>query len=276
MADDEIIDTPPADPAPEPTPDPEPAPNESDWRGVFKDEAVRKEAEKSTDPDHFGKRLLEMRKQLSSAIVKPGKDATEEQIAAYRKAMEVPDAIDGYEFPETEDEAVKAEHSAWAEKFHALNIPAPAAKELIGMASQIREETQAALAKADKEFVEAAVAENKAKWGQDYEKNVKGASRAAERVLGEDFEAARQIQTSDGNFVLDHPVMVRAFASIFREMGEGTLGAVTEGDRESLQEQAKDYREKAEKAHKEGDRAKANMYSEKEREIYARLNPKAA
>ena len=250
-----------------------------DWRAAFKDESVRKEAEKSTDPDHFGKRILDLRKQMSNAIVKPGKDATEEQIAAYRTAMEVPESIDGYEFPEVEGdnaEVLQAEHKAWAEKFHQLNIPAPAAKELVAMASEIKAQVAEAELEADKKFAAESETALKEIWGGDYDKNSKLANRAGEQVFGDDFEDARTIQMSDGRFLMDHPVMMKMLAEIGREMGEGSLGVVSEGDRDTLQEQAQELRKKAEEASANGDRALANKYSEQEREIYARLEKKAA
>ena len=250
-----------------------------DWRAVFKDEAVRKEAEKSTDPDHFGKRVLDLRKQLSGAIVKPGKDATEEQVAAYRKAMEVPDSADGYEFPSVEGEnaeAMQAEHKAWAEAFHNLDIPAPAAKQLVNMATQIREQTAIAEVEADKAFAAESEAALRDAWKGDFDKNVKIANRAGEKVFGDDFDMARTIQMKDGRFLMDHPVMMKMLAEIGLEMGEGSLGVVPEGERDTLEEQAQEFRKKADEAQAEGNRKKANEYSEKEREIYARLNKTAA
>lgn len=249
------------------------------WRDVFKDEDVRKEAERSTDPDAFGKRVLDMRKQLSSAIVKPGKDATDDQIATYRKAMDIPDSTDGYEFPEVEGEgaeAAQAEHKAWADKFHNLGIPTPAAKELVAMATEIRKQSQDAELAADKKFAdETEAALNKA-WGADAEKNKKLANRAGEQVFGDDFDTAREIQTKDGRFIMDHPVMMKMLASIGREMGEGTLGVVTDGERDTIQEQITEVRAKAEKAHADGNRDLANKLSEKERELISRLGKKAA
>ena len=67
-----------------------PEPQEKDWREFIEGEDGQKYAERFTDLNSLVSGSIDMRKQLSSAIVPPGKDASDEQIAAYRKAIGIP------------------------------------------------------------------------------------------------------------------------------------------------------------------------------------------
>ena len=99
-----------------------------DWRAPITDPDAQKFAKSSTDLNHLVGRALEMRKQLSTAIQIPGKDASDDDVAAYRKATGVPAEATGYKFdvPEGREpaEADKAFQSAAAETFHGLNVSA--------------------------------------------------------------------------------------------------------------------------------------------------------
>jgi hypothetical protein len=103
-------------------------------------------------------------------------------------------------------------------------------------------------------------------WAEDYDKNLIFAAKASEALLGDDFEEARHIETSDGRFILDNPILVRMFAKLGRDMGEGALGSVaTEGEKDTLMEQANTYRDKRKDAYAKGNHAEARKWDEKER-----------
>ena len=102
---------------------------------------------------------------------------------------------------------------------------------------------------------------------------MKFANHAASELLGDDLEDAKHIETKDGKFVLDHPILVRMLSRIGREMGEGSLGeTITETEREGLQSQADNAREKREEARSKGNNAEAKRWDEKERGFIRRLH----
>jgi len=115
MADDSLLNNPPADnpaPAPADNPAPQGDPAPFDYSGVVTKDGIFSENWRDGLPEELKndgslqaiKTLPNLVKSYIHAQHKiggdktfvPGKDATEEEIAAYRKAIGVPDAADGY------------------------------------------------------------------------------------------------------------------------------------------------------------------------------------
>jgi hypothetical protein len=135
---------PPADPpAGDPPADPPSDPPGDDWRASIEDEKLRDHASKFNSVPDLVSKHFELRQQLSTAIKPLGKEPTEEQVAAYRKSLGVPDSPEGYEFtaPEGHEltDADKAFQSAAAEAFHKFNVPAETAKGLTEWWSELSE-----------------------------------------------------------------------------------------------------------------------------------------
>jgi hypothetical protein len=240
------------------------------WRDLIEDEKLQKHAERFTSVDALVQANLESRQKLSKSIVPPGEDAEEEEITAYREALGVPKDIDGYDFllPEgverTEQMMDSEDH--WANLFLDNNIPKATADVLINDFRGEIEKMMGQKAEMDDAYTKQSEADMRKEWAEDYDKNIIFASRASEALLGDDFEDARHIETSDGRFILDNPILVRMFAKLGRDMGEGALGSVaTEGEKETLMEQANTYREKRKEAYAKGNNAEARKWDEKER-----------
>ena len=250
---------------------------ETDWRAAITDAEAKKFAESSTDVNHLARRAADMRKQLSSAIIKPGKDATPEQVAAFQKAMGVPEAPDKYEFPELAEgeeltDAVKASREAWGKRFHELGVPNETAKALMDAVRQEAAQKLASDIAADKAFAKEQMDALEAEWGTDTAKNREYVNRATKELFGSDFEDVRKMETKDGRFVLDDARLMRVFAKIGREMGEGTLGSVmTEGERDAADTQLRDLRKQIQTAQGEGDNARANKLYQQEQALIAKL-----
>jgi len=270
--------TPAPDPAPAPAPEPAPAPAPTDWRASFKNADAKKFAESSTDPEHLAMRALEMRQKLATAIVLPGKDAKPEDVATFRKALGVPETIEGYKFPEIPAEnltdAVKQSRADWAKTFHEHNVPAPVAEALIAKVAAEAAAEAAAQVAADKAHAEKTTAELKAEWGADYDVNMTYANRAAVQLFDAKFDEAKTIETKDGRFLLDHPLMARLLAKVGREMAEGGLGGVlTDAQREGADAELKTVRAQMAEAQGKGDSKEANRLYQKELSILARTQP---
>lgn len=255
------------------------AESSDDWRAGIKDPDARKLAESSTDIDHLAKRLLDMRKKMSSAIIKPGDDAAPEDIAAYRNAMDIPEDATGYEFPDLPEgmeltEEIEQSREAWSKRFHDLNIPASAAKELARLVNEDSAAYEAAQIEADKAHADEAEAALRKEWrGSEYDLNIQHMNRAAAEIFGADLDDVRHLELKNGRFALDDPRMVRALAKVGREMSEGTLGDVmTEADRDRTQNELSTVRDGIMKAREKGDNDEANRLYQKEMAIIAKMN----
>jgi hypothetical protein len=259
----------------------EPARAGADWRDAIKDPDARKFAEDSADLDHFVKRAVDMRKKLSGAIVKPGKDAGEADIAAYRKAMGIPEAPDAYEFPDLPEgvemsDDIKASREAWAGRFHELGISNDQAKALARMVNEDEQAMKTAMVEADKRYAEEQEAELRKDWqGAEFDKNKTYANRAiadlAERA-GVEFDGLRQIETKDGRFLMDNADMLRMFAALGREMGESRLGVVlSDNDKAAAETRIEEVRKGISEAQSRGDSKKANELYQEEQKLISSL-----
>jgi len=240
------------------------------WRDLIEDEKLQKHAERFTSVDALVQANLESRQKLSKSIVPPGEGAEEEEVTAYREALGVPNDVDGYDFllpegMERTDQMMDSEDH-WANLFLDNNVPKATADVLIGEFRGEIEKMMGQKAEMDDAYTKQSEADMRKEWAEDYDKNIIFASRASEALLGDDFEDARHIETSDGRFILDNPILVRMFAKLGRDMGEGALGSVaTEGEKDTLMEQANTYRDKRKDAYAKGNHAEARKWDEKER-----------
>lgn len=249
-----------------------------DWREHIQDTKLRDHAGRFTSVvDLLGKHF-ELRQQLSTAIQPLGKDATDEQVEAYRKATGVPKTAEEYVFalPEGREstEADKAFQASAAGVFHKFNIPVETAKGLNEWFNDIQVALGKAQIDADTAYAKETEAALKVEWpGKEFELNKAFADRAAAKVFGDAFDDVKRIETKDGRFVLDNPAFVRMLAGIGREMSEGRLGSVmTEGDQNAIENQIDELEGKIEKATNEGDGEKANKLYIEQQELYRKLH----
>jgi len=274
------VDPAPADPAPVPAAAVDPAPADpkpadpaeaADWRAGIADEKLRDHAGRFASLDDVIRANLDSRQKLSKAIIPPGKDASEDDVKGYLKAIGVPAEASGYEFPEIPKEqmtdAIQAERDMWAKEFHDARLPDETAKRLVAKFGEVAQAHAQAQAKADKDFAQSSSEALKAEWGADNDKNMTLANRAFDDMTQRAGIASadmRKIETKDGRFVMDDPRMLKMFAALGREMGEGSLGGtMTEGDRETIDEQIRDLRKQTDEAKSGGDSKRANQLYQK-------------
>lgn len=259
---------------------------EPDWRESVTDEKLREHARRFTSLDDLVRGNVTLRSERdqlrTKAAVPPDKDAGEEEIADFRKKMGVPGSPEGYEFPAppegqelTEDE--KTSRETWAQRFHEHNVPKATAEALIEVFRQDMEQARQAQTKADEDFARQSETELRQEWkGEDFEKNRNLARRAVDTLVeraGVDANRLTALESKDGKLVMDHPVMLRLFAAIGREMAEGTLGGtMTEGERETANEELRTLLGKINEAQARGDHAEANKLYQREQEMLARMH----
>src|SRR3990167_3452657 len=105
---------------------------DQDWRSDLPED-LRKTAERFASKADAVRAIESFRKRESQVRV-PGKDATDDEKAAYRKAVGIPDKAELYEFPDIEgqeiNDEIKASRQVWSKRFHELGIPKDTAKTL--------------------------------------------------------------------------------------------------------------------------------------------------
>ena len=236
----------------------------TDWRDGIADADLRKFADSYTSPADLAKAALGLRQKLSKAVTVPGKGASEEDHAAYRKNMDIPDAPEGYEVkaPEgTEIPDADMEHLQGLFKaMHAAGAPRAAVQaavsEYYGMVAFAQQEAEKQQATA-RENTEAAL---RKEWGEDYKGNMVLANRASDEFGGEEFNAFLKNTTADGVALGDHPTFLKTFATIGRRMSED--GSHLTDEQRSMHDDAmRDISKKISAAYDRGDSAEANRLS---------------
>lgn len=245
------------------------------WRDSLPDD-LKKHAERFNSVEDLVKANVESRQKLSKAIVPPGKDAGEDDVAAYRKLIGVPQKADGYKFEMPEgaepSEGDKAFHGAMAETFHAANISKEQAAILNKAWNDYSAAVQQEQVAADKKYAEESDAALRKSWGGDCDKNFAHAERAAAWAFGDEFEELRALEGKDGRFLMDHPAMLKALASIGREMQEGGMAPPLSADAaEQAEEQLRDLRKKQAEAKQAGDSKRANKLYQDEMALIAKV-----
>ncbi len=248
-----------------------------DWRADLPDE-LKETAEKfASNADAI--RAIEAFRKRDSLVRVPGKDATNEERAAYHKVIGVPETAAGYEYPDLPEgveltDDVKASRAAWSERFHRLGVSKGVAKELSQALNDDFASLEAAHEKAEDDFLAVKEVELRSEWGDDYGKNMIFAKRAIEEVAkraGMTLDDLREVKTEDGKQFLERTEISRLFAIVGREMSESTLGPVlTDSELEGIQEAVIALREKAAKASAEGNSKLANQFYAQEQALSAK------
>ena len=251
----------------------------TNWRELIQDEKLRKHAERFTTPDALVQANVDFRQKVSKAVVLPSKNASEDEVSSFRKAIGVPDSEDGYEFPqaaegeELSEETLSAQKE-WGKLFQDNNVSKTAAKNILTAYEQFKVSEAEERLKADEAFAEETREYLKSQWKEDYDKNLIIASKAGEQIFGEMYDDVKSLETKDGKFVLDHPAISMAFAKLGREMGEGVLGeALSDDQKDSLKDQVDTARSKRNEAHASGNNKEARKWDQRERELLEKLYP---
>lgn len=251
--------------------------SDKDWRADLPDD-LKKTAERFASTADAVRAIESFRKRESQVRV-PGKDASDEEKAAYRKAVGVPDKPDAYEFHNPEDleitDDIKASRQAWSARFHELGVPKETAKALSRFVLEDEQNHLKAQLDQDKAFAKQQEDALRSEWkGDEYDKNKTLANRAFKEVAeraGINIEHLTKIETKDGRFLMDRAEIVKLFSVIGREMSEGTLGpTLSESERETVDDQIRDVRKQISEAQNEGDSKRANRLYEKEQSLIAK------
>jgi hypothetical protein len=165
--------------------------------------------------------LVGMNKELSQRIKLPGKDASDDDVAAYRKAIGVPENPDGYAFNKpdhmTAEEfgAVMPGMKNYADSAHSAGLSQDQLNSNVQWYWQMKANETEALNKRDTDHREATLAELRKEWGKDFERN----SLFADEVTPDSFKG---MELRDGTLLGNHPEFVKLMADAGRLQSNGT------------------------------------------------------
>ena len=166
-----------------------------------------------------------------SLIRVPGEDATDEDRAAFYKAIGVPETPDGYELspPEGLREGLynKDIESAFKAKVHELGTPADKASALNAWYYGLMGEGEAKIAQQEKASLDEAVNTLKTEWpGDKFKENTELAHRAFTRFAGESDDKKAAVKdflekTKVGGLAIgNHPMFLRIFSGIGAQISD--------------------------------------------------------
>lgn len=249
-----------------------------DWTADLPDD-LKETGKRFTSKADAVRAINDFRKRESQVRV-PGKNASPEEVATYRKAIGIPEKPEEYEFhnlPEGLEltDQVKESRAEWSKRFQALGIPKEAAKELSKLANEDSLRELAAQKKADEEFVASQEAALRSEWkGEEYDRNKTLANRAFSELAsrtGLKLDELTKIETKDGRFLMDRAEIVKMFAAIGREMSEGSLGpTLTETEKDTVDDQIRGVRQQVAEAQSVGDSKRANKLYQQEQALIAK------
>lgn len=218
-------------------------PELGNWRDLVTDEKLRSSIDKYNSLEDMIKAHNHLGGELRNRVRYPDAGASEEEIAAYREAVGVPDTPQDYVMPDVEDyeytEMDEVELEQWAEWAYDNNIPQGAFMDLV----RSRVEDKMATDREHQKILEAqqerAEHELREEWGNDYDANIEFAARAAHAYGGEEFvEALESIETDDGVLLGDMPEIVKFLSAIGRAAGEHDPSMITTpGERMSVNDE---------------------------------------
>jgi len=177
------------------------APSPDTWHNSIEDPALRQAAERFATPADLVQAHGALRRKLSNAILPPGDDASDDELADFRAKLGVPETPDAYDAAVPKDLPARLRESAGMEAnlgeflsaMHQAGAPKPVVDAALGWYWGAIKQMDGAATAAQKEDAQAAEASLRKEWGEAYGRNKSLAERAMENFLGEDAEGFRKI-----------------------------------------------------------------------------------
>ena len=210
-------DVPPAAPATWP----------EDWRTKVAagDEKLGKVFERYSSPEDVAKALVAAQRRLTSGELRSTlpKDATPEQLAAWRQENGIPDSPEGYDLSQlpgglTIGEADKPLIEAFVKDMHGANASPELVKSAIASYYRLQEQQAGQLAQQDATVHQRAEDELRREWGNDYRVNVNAMTALLDAAPAGVKEGLLGARLADGTLLGDNPTVLRWLAGMAREM----------------------------------------------------------
>lgn len=227
-----------------------------DWRAKIAGDDAKELAwlKRFTTEENYHKNVRALRQRMSAGIAQSGppEDATDAEIAAYRKTAGIPEKAEGYglAFPEgaAPTEADTAALAGFAEHMHAAHMTPAAAKTAFAFYAQKMAEAREAQA----EFVRDAEAETRAElraeWGpREFTRNIAIGYEFLEKHMGDKAASLAGLRLADGRPLGKHPDFNRLLVSAGRATAdeEALIGGDGGGGGKSIDDEFNELVQKA-------------------------------
>lgn len=194
------------------------------WRAALHPDLQNHEVlSKFKGPNDLAKEYLAAAEKAKNALPRLTETSTDEDKAAYRKAIGVPDKAEDYDIPE-ELAGVKLDKEAlvsYKEALHQMGVPAEAAKGLVEWRVKADLERESARQAGLQRQVEATTKAFKTEWGPEFQGNLDRANRYFHSVFPDDVRGAL---AQAG--ITAHPSFIKAMYEGFKKSGMGEDGLV--------------------------------------------------
>lgn len=208
----------------EPSADPPQEPAD-DWREKLagKDERMLSRLRRFASLENFGKSYRELENKLHSATGPRSlpEGASEEEVAAYRKAVGVPEAPDGYgiQLPEDAPEHDKSVLNAVLDAAHKAHTPPGLLKPIVE--TFLKERAEAAREFAEQGAREAAATRMalRSEWGgRDWDLNMRIIDRALDHYTGDRGAELANVRLANGQPLATNELFARFIANVGRDV----------------------------------------------------------
>jgi hypothetical protein len=183
---------------------------------------------KYSDIPNLAKAHIELQKKFGQkGVFKPGKDASSEEIKAFREQMGIPTDASKYDLGAFEGVKVPPETVEWAKKMGAdLGVEPAALNKLVTEYMKLEGVLETSKSTTAKQAMQAGLDSLKKEWGDGYERNIQRANFAATKLGG---PALAEALTKYGAH--NDPVILKAFTEAAKLYGEDKLreGGVSDG-----------------------------------------------
>lgn len=157
-------------------------------------------------------------------IALPGKDAKPEDFAKVYDALGRPASADKYDlggFKPPEGLPWDAnQQTAILGKMHELGLNSAQAAGLVQAYAEMQGQAWSGFQEGAVKFAEKSAQDLRKEWGAAFDQNMEIANRTVRAAFGDDLAAATEARLQDGTFLLDNPMLARAFAKLGAEMSE--------------------------------------------------------
>lgn len=199
------------------------------------DEKVAKRLGRYSSVDEVGKALIAAQNRISSGELKPvlHKDASDQEIAAWRKEMGIPEKPDGYDLKFDSGLVIGKEDKPIIDGFlgaaHTLNLQNEQVKGAIEWYYAEQERQTEERVQLDDEQRVKCLDELNEQWGGNFRgemNRINGVLNLFPESVREELKGAR---LPDGTGVFNHPDVMRAFAAISHELNPAGIHVPADG-----------------------------------------------
>ncbi len=197
------------------------------WASLPEDLRNHPEIQQYQDLEGLAKAHVNQLDLIGRKGVIPPKDESPEELSRFYNALGRPEAPSGYDLKGIEvPEDLPWSHEvglSMIKAMHDAGLTGSQVRTVLQKYINTQSEAYAGAMSAINSETEKVMDEFEREWGSSFEARKDLSRRAFKHAFGEDAELARSLRLAEGTLVVDHPVMIRAFARLGETMGEHAL-----------------------------------------------------